>query len=638
MIHNEHSHEHSHKHSHEHGGCCHGNCSCHSHDEGSTKLLTVRLILGVLLTTAGIFLPDSVGMWLFLAACIVLGYDIIFTAFKRLIKLRLDETFLMSIAAAGAFILGEHLEAAAVMLFYQLGELLCDKAVDRTKSSISALLDIRPDTVRIVLGDIVTTVKCEDIKIGDRIIAGAGERIAIDGRVVKGTAYLDTSSVTGEHLPRFVNAGDRVLSGMLSTDSTIEIIAEKEFSDSTLSRILELTERAQDKKSGAERFITSFAKVYTPIVVLLAVLITFLPLLFGGSFSVWVYRALSFLVISCPCALLVSVPLTFFAGIGAMSRHGVLVKNALAIENLAKAKNIAFDKTGTLTKGVPTLTEIRVNGSKAELLELAAYAESDSSHPIASAIKEAYGKEIDRSRISEITELTARGVYAVIDGKEVLVGNRNLIAERGISLPEAAPSSAVFVAVNSKLLGYIGLGDELKSDSSEAISSLKRLGLNIVMLTGDNKESALSAAKSAGIDTVYSELLPEDKAMHIEHLKEEGGVIFAGDGINDSPSLAGASVGIAMGAAGADSAIEAADAVVMSDETSFISKAIIHSRKVMSVAKQNIILSVGIKFAVMAITAFGVGGMWPAIFADVGLCIITVLNALRAFRIKKFAE
>lgn len=634
MIHKKHSHEHSCG----HGSCCHEGCGCHNHGESNTKLLTARLVSGALLAAAGIFLPENAGMWLFLAACLVLGYDIIFTAFKRLIKLRLDETFLMSIAAAGAFILGEHLEAAAVMLFYQLGELLCDKAVDRTKSSISALLDIRPDTARIILGDAVTTVKCEDIKIGDRIIAGAGERIAIDGTVVKGTAYLDTSSVTGEHLPRLVKAGDRVLSGMISTDSTIEIIAEREFSDSTLSRILELTQNAQEKKSGAERFITSFAKVYTPIVVSLAVLIAFLPLLFGGSFSVWAYRALSFLVISCPCALLVSVPLTFFAGIGAMSRYGVLVKNALAIENLAKAKNIAFDKTGTLTKGTPTLTEIRVNGSKAELLELAAYAESDSSHPIAAAIKEAYGKEINRSRISEITELAARGVYAVIDGKEVLAGSRNLMAERDIPLPENTPHTAVFVAVNSNLLGYIGLGDELKSDSSDAIKSLKRLGLNIVMLTGDSKESALFAAKDAGIDTVYSELLPEDKALHIERLKETGGVIFAGDGINDSPSLAGSSVGIAMGAAGADSAIEAADAVVMSDETSFIPKAIIHSRKVMSVAKQNIILSVGIKFAVMIIAPFGIGGMWPAIFADVGLCIITVLNALRAFRIKKFTE
>lgn len=629
MVHNGHSHEHS---------CCHDGCCCHEHDENNNaKLLSARLISGAGLSAAGIFLPENVGIWFFLAACIILGYDVLLSAVKRLFKLRLDETFLMSVAAAGAFILGEHLEAAAVLLFYQLGELLCDTATGKTKSSIASLLDIRPDTARVIRDNSIVTLHCDDIKIGDRIISGAGERIAIDGKVEKGSAYLDTSSVTGEHLPRLVKEGDTVLSGMISTDSTIEIIAEKEFSDSTLSRILELTQNAQDKKSGAERFITAFAKVYTPIVVILALLIAFLPpILSLGTFSVWVYRALSFLVISCPCALLVSVPLTFFAGIGAMSRHGVLVKNALAIENLAKAKNIAFDKTGTLTKGTPTLTEIRVNGSKAELLELAAYAESDSSHPIAAAIKEAYGKEIDRDRISEITELTARGVYAVIDGKEVLAGSRNLMEERGIPLPEIAPSSAVFVAVNSKLLGYIGLGDELKSDSSEAVSALKNLGLDVVMLTGDSRDSALTAAESAGIDTVYSELLPEDKASHIERLKADDGVIFAGDGINDSPSLAGASVGVAMGAAGADSAIEAADAVVMSDKTSFIAGAIIHSRKVMSVAKQNIILSVGIKFAVMFIAPFGFGGMWPAIFADVGLCIITVLNSLRAFRAKAF--
>lgn len=626
MIHKEHSHEHS---------CCYEGCHCHEHSESSSALLPIRLIAGAVLSALGLFL-DEYGMWLFLSACIILGYDVLFTAIKRLFKLRLDETFLMSIAAAGAFILGEYPEAAAVLLFYQLGELLSERAVDRTKSSIASLLDIRPDTARIISGGNVVEVACSDIKIGDIIIAGAGERIAVDGRVVKGSAYLDTSSVTGEHLPRLVKEGDTVLSGMISTDSTIEIVAEKAFSDSTLSRILELTQHAQDKKSGAERFITSFARVYTPIVVLLALLIALLPPLFGGSFSVWVYRALSFLVISCPCALLVSVPLTFFAGIGAMSRCGVLVKNALAIENLANAKNIAFDKTGTLTKGVPTLTEIRVNGSKAELLELAAYAESDSSHPIATAIKTAYGKDIDRSRIGSITELTARGVCAVVDGREILAGGRGLMEEKNIPLPENTPPSAVFVAVNSKLFGYIGIGDVLKSDSSEAVSALKGLGLDVVMLTGDSRESALSAAASAGIDTVYSELLPEDKAAHIEKLRERGGVIFAGDGINDSPSLAGASAGVAMGAAGADSAIEAADTVIMSDEPIFIARAIVHSRKVMRVAKENIILSVGIKLAVMLISAFGIGGMWPAIFADVGLCIITILNALRAFRMKKF--
>ncbi len=635
-MHCEHSHSHNHSHcghSHSHS-CAHHGCS-HEHGESNTKLLTARLLIGAGLSAIGVFLADTVGIWLFAAAVIILGLDVIISAVKSVFRLRLDERFLMSIAAFGAFILGEHLEAAAVMFFYQLGEFMSDKAADKTRNSIAALLDIRPDTARVIKDGTVVTISCEEIEIGDRIIAGAGERIAIDGRVAAGTAYLDTSSVTGEHLPRLATEGDRVLSGMIPADSTIEIIAEKEFCDSTLSRILELTQEAQDKKSGAERFITSFAMVYTPIVTVLALLIALLPPLFAlGSFSVWIYRALSFLVISCPCALLVSVPLTFFAGIGALSRHGVLVKSALAIESLAHSKTIAFDKTGTLTKGTPTLTEIRVNGSKAELLELAAYAEADSAHPIAAAIKNAYGKEIDRNRIKQITELTSRGVCAVIDGKEILTGSRLLMEERDISLPENTPPSAVIVAVDSVYLGYIGIGDSLKSDSAKAVSELRGLGLDVVMLTGDKTESALKAANATGIDSVYAELLPEDKTTHIERLKENGGVIFAGDGINDSPSLASASVGIAMGAAGADSAVEAADAVIMSDKPIFIAQAIKHSRRFMAIAKQNIYISIGIKFAVMFVASSGIGGMWPAIFADVGLCVITVLNALRAFSVK----
>lgn len=623
---------------HEHH-CCELECGCHSHhhNEDNTSLMLIRLFAGAFLTIGGLLTADTVGIWLFLTASVVLGYDVLFGAVKGLLKLRLDETFLMCVASVGAFILGEYPEAAAVMLFYQLGEFLSDKAVDRTRSSIKALLDIRPDKARVMRDGAITLLPCEDIKIGDIIVVSAGERIAIDGRIVKGSAYLDTSSVTGEHLPRLANVGDSVLSGMISTDSTIEIVTEKEFSDSTLSRILELTENAREKKSGAEKFITSFAKVYTPIVVILAVLVAFIPPLFSlGSLSVWTYRALCFLVISCPCALLISVPLTFFAGIGAMSRHGVLVKNALAVEALAAAKAVAFDKTGTLTVGTPTITEIRVNGSKLELLELAAYAEADSHHPIAVAIKKAYGKEPDRSKIASVTEITARGVSAVIDGKNILAGSRLLMEENGIPTPEKAPASAVFVSVNSQLLGYIGFGDELKHDSADAISSLKGSGLNIVMLTGDNRESAKAVALSAGIDTVFSGLLPEEKAQHIEEMKQNGGVIFVGDGINDSPSLAGASVGIAMGAAGADSAIEAADVLIMSDEPIFIPKAISHSKRVLRIAKQNIGLSIGIKFAVMLVSAFGLGGMWPAIFADVGLCLITVLNALRAFRAKEF--
>lgn len=613
----------------------HNACSC-GHEHEDTKILYIRLGVGLLLAVGGVIFVGNAELLLFAAAVLVLGYDVLLGALKNLVKGKpLDEHFLMAVAAVGAFVMGERLEAAAVMMFYQIGELLTDNAVERTKSSIAALTDVRPDTARILTDNGEKRVHCKDIEIGAVVLVGAGERIPVDGRIKKGTAMLDTSSLTGESMPRLAEIGDAVFAGMISTDGSLEIEAEKEFDDTMLSRILKTAEEANDKKSGAERFITSFAKIYTPIVVALAAAAAVLPPLVGlGSFSVWIYRALCFLVISCPCALIVSVPLTFFAGMGAASKSGVLVKNGLAIENLAKVNAVALDKTGTITVGVPKLTEIRVNGSKSELLELAAYAEIDSNHPIAQAVKEAYGRKPDRSRISDITEISARGVEAVIDGRNVVVGSEKLLCEKGIEIKNRSKENAIYVAADGKFMGYIGFGDEIKPTSESAVAELSEMGIETVMLSGDNKATAQAVAQKVGIKKVYAELMPDEKAEYITELKKDGEVLFAGDGINDSPALASASVGAAMGGIGSDAAIEAADVVIMGDEIRHIPQAIGLSKKVMAIAKQNIVLSLGIKFAVMLITAFGAGGMWPAIFADVGLCVITVANAVRAYYIK----
>ncbi len=628
--------------------CVHCECTGHHHsndsccactdNHSSIKTLAIRLVAGFTAGLAGVFLSGLAGTVLFAVSYIILGYDVLFNAVKNLIKGKpLDEHFLMTIAALGAFALGEYLEAAAVMMFYQIGELLTHNAVEKTKSSIAALTDVRPDMARIITAEGEALVHCKDIAIGTTVIVGAGERIPVDGKIKRGSAMIDTSSLTGEHLPRYLEVGDSVLSGMISTDGSLEIVAEKEFSDSTLSRILTLAKEAYEKKSGAERFITSFAKIYTPIVVALAAMVAILPPVLGlGAFSVWVYRALSFLVISCPCALVVSVPLTFFAGMGCSSKNGVLIKNGLAIENLSKVKTVALDKTGTVTVGIPTLTEICVNGREEELLELAAYAETDSAHPISAAVKAAYAKPIDRSRISNITEIPARGVEAEIDRKIVTVGSAKLFNERGIEIPDHSADSCIYVARDGQYMGHIGFGDKVKATSAAAIGELKKCGIATVMLSGDSKKSVDAVAKEVGITEAFAELLPHEKAEHISRISKDGTVMFVGDGINDSPALASAAVGAAMGAIGSDAAVEAADVVVMGDDLLKIPAAIKLSKKVMAIARENIILSVGIKFLVMIICAFGVGGMWPAIFADVGVCVLTVLNALRAYYIKAF--
>lgn len=610
----------------------HHECGCeHSHkNEGR---LGARLIIGALIGAAGFFVPDGAArLAVYLAAYLVLGYDVLFTAAKNIFKGKVfDENFLMSIATIGAFVLREYPEAAAVMLFYQIGELLSHNASEKSRSSIAALMDVRPDTARVVRGGEIVSVRCEELAVGETVSVAAGERIPVDGTVLRGEAMLDTSSLTGESIPRAAAAGDKVLAGMISADGSLEIRADKEFGESTLSRILEIAENAGEKKSHSERFITSFARYYTPAVVAAAALTALIPPIAGlGGFDVWVARALNFLVISCPCALVVSIPLTFFAGIGCASRHGVLIKNGMTVEKLSRVRIAAFDKTGTLTLGKPQITEIRANGSKAETLMLAAYAESDSTHPIARAVCAQWQEPIDRNRITGIKEIAARGVEAVIDGRTVLAGSRKLLFERGVSIPmELSVKNAVFVAADGKYMGYLAYGDEIKPESAAAVSELKRMGINSVMLSGDGNEAAEAAAKVIGIDEVHAELLPQDKAQLVSGYDA---ALFVGDGINDAPSLASASVGVAMGGIGSDAAIESADAVIMGDEPTKIPFAIKHSRRVMRIVRQNTAISIGIKIAVMLVSISGKGGMWPAIFADVGVCILAVLNALRAYR------
>lgn len=632
-----HHHHDEYEHHHEHTHAC--GCGCCDEDEEhhNPKIMVVRLVLGVILAAAGLIMRANGISGIILAApfivsYLILGGDVLLTAVKNIFRGKVfDENFLMSIATLGAFYLGDYLEGCAVMLFYQVGEMISHNATEKSEASISALMDIRPDTVRIVIGDSVTTAPCSDVHTGAIISVAAGERVAFDGVILNGGANFDTSSLTGESLPRRISEGENVLSGMICLDKTVNIRVTKEFGDSTLSRILELAENAQDKKSSAERFITSFARVYTPLVVLAAALVAIVPSLLGFlTPEVWVTRALTFLVISCPCALVVSVPLTFFAGIGRGSTRGILIKNGLALENLAKVKTAAFDKTGTLTTGEPILTEIRANGEKARLLEYAALAECDSTHPIAAAIKKAYAKEPDRSRIGDVAEVPARGVSAVIDGITVLVGSRKLLTENGIDAPDAG-KSAVYVAADGKYFGYIGVGDNIKPNAKAVISELCAIGVSTMLLSGDSKENVAKAARKVGIDNAYGELMPQDKLSRLEALTD---TLFVGDGINDAPALAAATVGAAMGAAGSDAAIESADLVIMGDDLAHIPEAIRLSRAVMRIVHQNVTFSIGIKVGIMVLSFFGIGGMWPAIFADVGVCVITVMNALRAFRIK----
>lgn len=536
----------------------------------------------------------------------------------------------MSIAAAGAFALGEFPESAMVMLLYQAGEFLQDKAADKARRSIKGLADVRPDRASKLTESGYISVSADEVHVGDTIRITAGERVPLDCRITDGGGFVDTSALTGESTPRRVSEGDNLSGGYISTDGLITAEVTAEFADSAAARIQRLVEECGDRKSRSERFITRFAKVYTPVVCLLALLIALVPILFfNAEASVWIYRALIFLVVSCPCALIISVPLTFYAGLGGCARKHILIKGAAYLEQLAKLKTVVFDKTGTLTTG--TFEVESVSGDD-NTLEYAAFAECHSNHPIGKSIKNAYGREIDESRISEFEERSGKGVCITLEGRRIRVGNAALMQEAGISVPDTERGkTTVFVAADNRLCGYIVIADKIKPDSAASVSALKNAGIKTVMLTGDVSSAANAAAEKLGIDEVHSQLLPQDKVTRLSSLLNSKTVTaFVGDGINDAPSLALADIGIAMGEKGADSAVQAADIIIMNDNISEITTGIKSAKHTMTVVYENIIFSIGIKMLVMLLGAAGLAGMWLAMFADVGVALLAVLNSLRA--------
>lgn len=623
-------------------------CEHHHHvheEENNERIILSRIVLAILLfITAMLFTHSTILKCTVLGmAYLIAGYDIIFKALKNIIKGQVfDENFLMGIATLGAIGIKEYPEAVMVMVLYQIGEYLQDKAVEKSQNSITELMDIRPDYANIEKNGDLTKISPYEVKIGDTIIVKTGEKIPLDGIIIDGTATLDTSALTGESRPREVKIGDEAISGCINTNGLLKIRVTKEYGQSTVSKILDLVENASSKKTKTENFITKFAKIYTPVVVLAALFLAILPpLIFGSNFSVWINRALTFLVISCPCALVISVPLGFFAGIGGASKCGILVKGSSYLELLSKPETIVFDKTGTLTQGCFKVVKIvqQENTTKEELLELTAYAESYSNHPIALSIKKAYDKNIDKNRISEISEIAGNGVRAEINGCSILVGNENLLKNHNISYQKANETGTiVYTAKNSKFLGYIVISDKLKEDAQKAIMELKKLKLQTVMLTGDTEESGLTVAKELNIDKAYTQLLPIDKVDKIEDIIEQKtknkSVIFVGDGINDAPVLTRADVGIAMGGLGSDAAIEAADVVIMDDKPTKVATAIKIAKQTLTIVKENIAFALGIKVLFLILGAFGFVSMWGAVFADVGVTLIAVLNSLRALKIK----
>lgn len=623
-------------------------CEHHHHvheEENNERIILSRIVLAILLfITAMLFTHSTILKCTVLGmAYLIAGYDIIFKALKNIIKGQVfDENFLMGIATLGAIGIKEYPEAVMVMVLYQIGEYLQDKAVEKSQNSITELMDIRPDYANIEKNGDLTKISPYEVKIGDTIIVKTGEKIPLDGIIIDGTATLDTSALTGESRPREVKIGDEAISGCINTNGLLKIRVTKEYGQSTVSKILDLVENASSKKTKTENFITKFAKIYTPVVVLAALFLAILPpLIFGSNFSVWINRALTFLVISCPCALVISVPLGFFAGIGGASKCGILVKGSSYLELLSKPETIVFDKTGTLTQGCFKVVKIvqQEDTTKEELLELTAYAESYSNHPIALSIKKAYDKNIDKNKISEISEIAGNGVRAEINGCSILVGNENLLKNHNISYQKANETGTiVYTAKNSKFLGYIVISDKLKEDAQKAIMELKKLKLQTVMLTGDTEESGLTVAKELNIDKAYTQLLPIDKVDKIEDIIEQKtknkSVIFVGDGINDAPVLTRADVGIAMGGLGSDAAIEAADVVIMDDKPTKVATAIKIAKQTLTIVKENIAFALGIKGLFLILGAFGFVTMWGAVFADVGVTLIAVLNSLRALKIK----
>ena len=608
----------------------------------------IKIIIALILFLTGLlvkFNNELIHNSIYIIAYIIVGYEIVVEAIKNIFKGKIfDENFLMTVATIGAFAIGEFPEAVAVMLFYQVGELFQSYAVDKSKKSISKLMDIRPDFANVERKGKIEKLNPEQVKIGETIIVKPGEKVPLDGIIKNGKTTLDTKALTGESLPKKVCEGKEILSGCINLTGVIKIEVTKEFGESTVSKILDLVENASSKKSKSENFITTFAKYYTPVVVIIAVIIAILPpiIINGAEFSDWIYRALSFLVVSCPCALVISVPLSFFGGIGGASKVGILIKGGNYLEALANTETVVFDKTGTLTEGTFEVQEINEVGiEKNELLKMVAYAENYSNHPISLSIKKAYKGTIDEEKIQKTQELSGLGIIAKIQDKEVLVGNEKLMNEKQINFSKCEKIGTIlYVAINRKYAGYILIADKIKKDSTTAITELKRNNIKqIIMLTGDKKQVGEDVAQKLGVDKVYTELLPQDKVQKVEEIiknkSKKGKLAFVGDGINDAPVLALADVGIAMGALGSDAAIEAADVVLMTDEPSKIVKSIHISKKTMRIVRENIIFAIFIKVLVLILSAIGVATMWEAVFADVGVSIIAILNALRALRIKK---
>lgn len=611
------------------------------------KHLLFRIIIAAVLFAAGslLTLDLTAEMAIFLVCYVVIGWDIVWKALTNILHGQVfDENFLMTIATIGALILGEHSEGVAVMLFYQVGEWFQSYAVSKSRKSIASLMDIRPDYANVERNGKLEQVDPEEVNIGDTIVVKPGERVPLDGKIIKGTSALDTSALTGESMPRDVEPGMEVISGCINQTGILTIRTTKKYGESTVAKILDLVENASDKKGKTENFISRFARYYTPIVVFAAIALAVLPpLVTGQPFTVWIYRALTFLVISCPCALVISIPLSFFGGIGGASKIGVLVKGSNYLESLAHTEVVVFDKTGTLTKGSFAVSQINaVSMKEAQLLELAAYAEDYSNHPISLSIKKAYGKKIDHSRISDVQEIAGHGVRAVIDGKTILAGNAKLMDREGIAyIPSNAIGTVIYLACNGKYAGYIVIEDEIKADAPSAIKALKEVGVRkTVMLTGDADAVGKKVAQKLGLDQAYTELLPADKVDRVEMMlrqtTEKGKLVFVGDGINDAPVLARADVGIAMGGLGSDAAIEAADVVLMTDEPSKISAVVQIARKTIRIANENIVFALGVKILVLILGATGYANMWAAVFADVGVSVIAILNAIRAMRVKKF--
>lgn len=611
---------------------------------GQKKTLIRIIISLVTLVIAAIIPVDGyLRLAAFLVPYFVIGYDILWKAVRNILHGQVfDENFLMAIATVGAFVLGDYLEGSAVMIFYQIGELFQSVAVGKSRKSISSLMDIRPDYANLEKDGEIVETDPEEVSIGDIIVVKPGEKIPLDGVIIEGNTSVDTSALTGESVPRSLTEGDDVISGCINLSGVVRVRVTKEFGESTVAKILDLVENSSSKKAKAENFITKFARYYTPCVVIGAALLAVIPSLITGNWGEWVNRALIFLVISCPCALVISVPLSFFGGIGGASRCGILIKGGNYLETLARTEIVVFDKTGTLTKGVFNVTAIHPEIiSEEKLIELAAYAEAYSTHPISRSIRDAFSAEIDKSRISDVKELSGRGVSAVIDGKQVYAGNDKLMEEIGVSWhPCHHTGTTVHVATDNTYAGHIVISDEIKQDSAEAVTALKNAGVKkTVMLTGDAKAVGESTAKQLGLDDVYTELLPDGKVEMVEKLLEEksdkGRLVFVGDGINDAPVLSRADIGIAMGAVGSDAAIEVADVVLMDDKPSKIALAIDISRKTLSIVHQNIVFALAVKLAVLVLGALGLANMWAAVFADVGVSVIAIINAMRALETGK---